>query len=79
MSIQAYLEPRGRRLSGLTVFPAGGLGGGIVAEGAVLGGRMSLEEALVLDRIRGGLGEWGRRDNREREAEWGRDEGRIQK
>jgi len=59
MSIQAYLEPRGRRLSGLTVFPAGGVGGGISSEGPVLGGRMSLEEALLLDRIQGGLGERG--------------------
>ena len=55
MPIRAYFEPRpmGWRPEGTLL--KGGLGGGIAVTGPVLEGRMSVEEAIVLSRIRGSL------------------------
>ena len=52
MPIRGYFEPR--PVGALRTTLQGGLGAGIAVQGPVLEGRMSVEEAIVLDRIRGG-------------------------
>ena len=51
MPIRGYFEPR--PVGALRTTLQGGLGGGIAVQGPVLEGRMSVEEAVLLNRIRG--------------------------
>ena len=51
MPIRGYFEPR--PVGALRTTLQGGLGGGISVQGPVLEGRMSVEEAILLNRIRG--------------------------
>ena len=54
MPIRGYFEPRPFAWMTSVKIPAGLGGNGIRVEGPVLEGRMSVDEALVLDWIRGG-------------------------
>ena len=57
MPIRGYFEPRPFAWMTSVKIPAGLGGNGIRVEGPVLEGRMSVDDALVLDWIRGGQAE----------------------
>ena len=61
MPIRGYFEPQPRVGMSWARLPAG-LGTGIKVTGAVLEGRMSVEEAILLDRIRAGSDPLRRQD-----------------